>query len=558
MKLISLEINEQFRSLHSGFKINFRKITDTNIDTMNRFQPFCFAGLNGSGKSNVLEALSSIFYHLEFCVAKFKPNSFELYYKRNLSSPDAYTLQYLICDDNNDKLSHLVTVTKEKLKEPRMTVQKIPVDEEGVESEISLLPTKASNESAAGKYFLPDLVVGYSSGENEILSLPFIKTRLVHFDEYKESSIKGLEFKESETSLLYIDEEMSQALLLACMLFEDEETLKPLKYELGIIEVQSFRMHLKNNVFSLSEKTNYILDNISKTISRLKKCTPFSYLEHGLDSHGNKFEILTLDFLINDHSKRAFKEHFESSFELFQFFKLLYELNNYSISEETKEEVYKSRGIYTDGKVPIPSIDDKVFHFLDYMILKKVSGDNKLKELRLREFSDGEHQFLHTMGICLMIKDRRTLLLLDEPETHFNPGWRAKFIKVLNDSVKAGGGNCLLKDIIITSHSPYIISDCSPNSVIYFNKDKNTKKVQAISAKDMGVNTYGTSVEIISDELFDYNQSIGDLANEELNTVDLSSVSTFEDIESIKKRLSYLGESIEKDLILAKINRIKI
>ncbi|KEM52370.1 hypothetical protein AD47_5049, partial [Escherichia coli 6-319-05_S4_C3] len=31
---------------------------------------------------------------------------------------------------------------------------------------------------------LPQYVLGYSSGENEILSLPFFKMRFVQFDEY--------------------------------------------------------------------------------------------------------------------------------------------------------------------------------------------------------------------------------------------------------------------------------------------------------------------------------------------------------------------------------------
>ena len=176
----------------------------------------------------------------------------------------------------------------------------------------------------------------------------------------------------------------------------------------------------------------------------------------------------------------------------------------------------------------------------------------------LREFSDGEHQFLHTMGICLMLKDRRTLLLLDEPETHFNPGWRAKFIKVLNDSLKAGGTNNFLKDVILTSHSPFIISDCLPNNVILFKRNNESYKIEAKSAREMNFNTYGTSVEIILDELFEYNQSIGDWANEELKTIDFENIKSKEDKEAIKQELKILGESIEKDLILAKLNRMKL
>jgi restriction system-associated AAA family ATPase len=192
------------------------------------------------------------------------------------------------------------------------------------------------------------------------------------------------------------------------------------------------------------------------------------------------------------------------------------------------------------------------------MILKKIKGEKEPKELLLREFSDGEHQFIHTMGISIMLKSKRTLLLLDEPETHFNPGWRAKFIKVLNDSIQSGGANNFLKDVLLTSHSPFIISDCLPNNVIFFKRNKKTKKIEPKSASSLDFNTYGTSVDIILDELFGYNQSIGDLSNSVLKRVDFDAIKTLEDKESAKKELRLLGDSIEKDLILAKINRIDV
>lgn len=570
MKLLSLEIGEQFRSLHPGFQVNFHKLTEKGVESMLEFQPFCFAGLNGSGKSNVLEALTAIFYHLEMCVAKYRPDSFEKHFRRDTCAPNDFILRYLICrkeeENQNPKTAFIVQIEKNKGEDPRMFVDVSPTSLMIAQPlrEVSLKSSIRSQEAAPGKAFLPDLVVGYSSGENEILSLPFIKNRLIHFDEYKEAVKKGFPFDEPETSLIYIDEEMSQAVLLACMLYEDPKTtLKPLRDELGIVGIRSFRMNLNMQGLALDEeKTEYvpILQHVHKIIESLKSCATSWYERKrerkGINDH--LFSVLTLDFFVDEKTKQVFRDHFSSSFELFRFFQVLYELNANIISKATKEEVYKSRGFYTDGKLPEAGPEDRVFYFLDYMILKEIDGLDKPKELLLREFSDGEHQFLHTMGICLMLKDRRTLLLLDEPETHFNPGWRAKFIKVLNDSLKAGGTNNFLKDVILTSHSPFIISDCLPNNVIFFNRNKETHQIEARSARDMNFNTYGTSVEIILDELFEYNQSIGDWANEELKNIDFEKIKTKADIEAIKKELRILGDSIEKDLILAKLNRMKL
>ena len=562
MKLLKLELGEQFRSLHKGFNLEFHKLTSKGYSSMMEFQPFCFAGLNGSGKSNVLEALASIFYHLEFCVAKFRPISFEKHFDRKKSTPDIYKLEYLISnkDDGtiqNYKSSSLVTIIKEKNKEPKMTIQKYPFDDIEKARLIPFIPPIGDSTISEGKMYLPDLVVGYSSGENEILSLPFIKNRLVHLDEYQEAIKDDRDFIEPETSLVYIDEEMSQAVLLACLIFEDRETLKPLKKELGILGIQSFRMNLHNHFIELINKKENkelpILNHIDVIFEKLKKCTPFHF-----KSNNNDVERITIDFLIDENTKKAFREHFDSAFELFRVFQLLYELNNFSIHEKTKEEVYKSKGVYTDGKIPIPELSDKVFYFLDYMILKKIKGEDEPKELLLREFSDGEHQFIHTIGISIMLKSKRTLLLLDEPETHFNPGWRAKFIKVLNDSIQSGGANNFLKDVILTSHSPFVISDCLPNNVIFFKRNKKTKKIEPKSASSLDFNTYGTSVDIILDELFGYSQSIGDLSNSVLERVDFDAIKTLEDKENAKKKLRHLGDSIEKDLILAKINRVDI
>lgn len=592
MKLLKLKIDneEGFRSLQQGFEINFHTLADT--EAMGQFRPFCFAGLNGSGKSNVLEALANIFYHLEVCVARYLPESIKdpKNFKRNECTPDAFTLEYLIGQNNQNpyspKFFQKVVISKIKGEEPG-----IKVFDNLLEREILIIPNpkttkedkkkKLVNSSGKllehqDKIYLPDHIVGYSSGENEILSLPFIKSRLIHLDEYKQAAINNYEqFEESENSLIYIDNNMSQAVLLCCLLFEDDETLAPLRNidNTGILGLRSFRMNLNHHLFedpSYDKPTTGLKRRIPllkllelNQIEKLKNCATSLFLDP-------KTKTLWLDFYVNDATKSAFREHFENNpLKCFQLFKLLYELNNHFVDEETKEDVYRSKGVYTDWKLPMGSAGQDVFHFLDFYITKELKGTGKKKDLLLRSFSDGEHQFIHTMGICLLLKDRRTLILLDEPETHFNPSWRAKFIKILNDSITAGNpkdlpnGNFnfhLLKDILLTSHSPFIISDCLPDNVVLFEKDENgdttAKKVSEL--EDKAFNTYGTSVELILDKLFNYRQSIGDLSFSEFDKIDFSNLDSREKVELEKDKLRKLGESIEKDMVIARLNRISI
>ena len=571
MKLLKLEIGDlpkekQFRSLHAGFKVEFHKLDDKGIKAMESFSPFCFAGLNGSGKSNVLEGLASIFYHLECCVAKFKPQTFEKHFQEKKCNPDAFTLEYLIGQPDSRTYSlenfDKITITKTEGASPKMYKQAYPFTKEQKRILVSLEPRFDTTfpKAAEGKIYLPDIVVGYSSGENEILSLPFRRSRLINFDKYREDYIKGYKYEEPENSLIYIDSEMSQAVLLACLIYEDKETLKPLRNELGIIGLKSFRINL--NVHNLSNGDNEphpILNHVNEKIEELKKiCTCWQEYKHDVSPvTPGLWSVITLDFFVDNAIKHAFKDCFANSFELFRFFQVLHELNNNIISEAIKEEIFKSRGSYTDVKFPIGNLDETVFYFIDFTLIKDIEQVGP-KDLYLREFSDGEHQFLHTMGICLMLKNRRSLLLLDEPETHFNPSWRAKFIKILNDSINAGSieekknlNIHLLKDILLTSHSPFIISDCMPDNVILF-KRGDDGKVFPKTARDIEFNTYGASVDLILQEIFGMSHSISEHALEEIKV--LLRKRTVEPIIEGAKRF---GESYEKGFLFERIEELK-
>lgn len=585
MKLLSFSIpkNDQnigFRSLKPGFKIVFH--SELNESSMTKFSPFCFAGLNGSGKSNVLEALANIFYHLEVMSARILPDSIrnQKNFKRNECAVDIFQLEYLIGLKNvpSDSIESLtkVIITKDFGQEPKMQIRSFPFDDETKPSDV--LFEVVEGTSAPTKIFLPDHVVGYSSGENELLSLPFIKSRFLQLDEYKEATKSEVrEYNEPENSLIYIDSDMSQAVLLSCLLFENELTLASLRNvdNTGILGIRRFTIYLthqrfdfqkeEDNVFKVLEGTlikSETKEELPKQIEKLKQCATCWY------DDGNGISI---DFYVTEATKEAFKTHFGSAFELFQLFHLFYILNNHFVNRTNIEDVYQSKGNYTDWKIPVGGPADDAFYFLKYYLIKKEKKSGKVSDRLLRELSDGEHQFLHTTAICLMLKSKRTLLLLDEPETHFNPSWRAKFIKILNDSIEASHEDeeegkkksktpinniHLRKDILLTSHSPFIISDCMPDNVVLFERnDDGAITATKVSELDNAFNTYGTSVELILDKLFGYNQSIGDLSFSDIEAIDIESANSLEEIEKVKSELRKLGESIEKDMVLAQLNK---
>lgn len=586
MKLLSFSIPENienigFRSLKPGFEIYFHN--EWSKVSMSRFSPFCFAGLNGSGKSNVLEALANIFYHLEVMSARILPDSLrnQENFKRNECVVDVFKLEYLIGlkDTPSESIESLtkVVITKVSRQEPKMHVKPYPFDDETITSEIFF--RAGDDSSAPTKSFLPDHVIGYSSGENELLSLPFIKSRFLQLDEFKEATKTGIrQYQEPENSLIYIDNDMSQAVLLVCLLLESETTLAPLRdvNNTGILGLRRFTIYLTYQHFDFQEDDETVFkilegtlirpetsEELPKQIEKLKQCATCWY-EDG--------DGISLDYYVNNATKDAFKAHFGNAFELFQLFHLFYILNNHFVKKENVEDVYRSKGNYTDWKIPVGGPADDAFYFLKYYLIKQEKKSNKIFDLLLRDLSDGEHQFLHTTAICLMLKSKRTLLLLDEPETHFNPSWRAKFIKILNDSIEASQEKVeeniedkskllksnihLRKDILLTSHSPFIISDCMPDNVVLFErKDDGAVTARKVSELDNAFNTYGTSVELILDKLFGYNQSIGDLSYSDIEAIDVKSANSVDEIEKVKAELRKFGESIEKDMVLAQLNK---
>jgi len=153
------------------------------------------------------------------------------------------------------------------------------------------------------------------------------------------------------------------------------------------------------------------------------------------------------------------------------------------------------------------------------------------------------------MGICLMLENKSALLLLDEPETHFNPDWRSKFISTLKESLDQSQSNNLMHDILITSHSPFIISDCYPDKVVVFENGKSP-----INAKELDIPTFGTSVNILTNKIFGSKKTISGFSYEKLNDYR----KRFEEGESYEKIQIEInekfGDSIEKLLLLKELS----
>ena len=430
---------------------------------------------------------------------------------------------------------------------------------------------------------LPQYVLGYSSGENEILSLPFFKMRFVQFDEYWNALTRQLSYPgHPESRLAYLDSGFSQAILLCNLLFQDDATLQPFREDAGIEALREFRIILRRSIELRPEQlaaftsedenarqsleavvkgnpalhaetdelgnTRYRLNMLqllegdeksSLVVSALKRCATLSYIDDASDT-------LVLDYWVNEATRQAFRENFDgSALALFQAFQVLLTLNLYAVNEVLKTELYTSTSHYVSETVPTLASDQRIMRFKFVRFTKQ----DVAEPMMLKELSDGEHQLLHSLGLCLLFRETNSLFLLDEPETHFNPDWRANFISRLRKCLPGNGE--FAQEMLITTHTPFLISDSKPEKVLVFTKDKTSGKV-SISHPDY--NTLGASINKITMSTFGKRETIGGHAQALLEALRARFEQGDEDKEALITEIHrQLGDSVEKVLLIKAI-----
>lgn len=587
MKLLRLKITDPkgFRSLQAGFEHCFR--SEWDLKEEQGFEPFVCAGPNGSGKSNLLEALAAIFYHLECIYLENLPDSFRFEeaanpggFRSETATPDGFEIEYLIRPQDALKTKDYsgqahVRIAKQPGEPPQWFL--LNHEEQDGAVELTIGQTLA-------RQLLPDYILGYSSGENEILSLPFFKMRFVQFDEYDQALKQQLPYPgRPESRLVYLDSGFSQAILLCNLLFQDAGALTPFRDDVKIDELREFRIIIRRSIEveesqipafgsqdenkreSIEEivknhpalspmedesqtkryRVNLVQlldgsDTTDKVIPRLMRCATCWYLDEASDT-------LYLDYRVNDATRQAFRENFDfevngSPIALFQAFQVLLTLNLFAVSDTLKTDLYQSDSHYVSETVPTLASDERIMRFK----FVKFRKTDVAEPVMLKNLSDGEHQLLHTLGLCLLFKNTQSLFLLDEPETHFNPDWRANFVTRLHQSFNGSDG----QEMLVTTHTPFLISDSRPEKVLVFEKDRETGEV---SVKNPKYNTLGASINKITMTTFDKRETIGGHAQAMLDGL-RQRFEQGEDKEQLIAAINrQLGDSVEKVLLIKTI-----
>lgn len=539
MKLLRLKLHKQYRSL------DFDQQRFPKLDLVKyELDPICLVGLNGSGKSNLLELVADIFYKLETDLLDYKVAKREkpyIPYSNNKEKTEIYfEIDYSIRYSGEIYFVRIARLLRAKL--PSMSLY---TDERFIDIKEEL----AYNVTC--RNYLPK-VIAYTSGLNDLLSMPFIELQDYYAREvtHQVKVMENFDADVAEPNLLLMDFDSNAAILVANYLLNDPAKLAIFDVFARIKGLNSFKIVIQlDKVYS--NKRVLLPNGLEKIIQYLKNCS--TSCNHVPGTKGDFYEM---NFLLNPATKQLFSEFFGSPRKLFLALSKLNLLNALCVQPKYRTELRKKR---KEGKLlrfPTVPAFDKIFRIEDIeLILSKPNVRTEYLKI-----SDGEHQFIHIVGGMLLFdesdSEREVIYLLDEPDTHFNPQWRSEFFKEL-DAVLVNKKH----EIILTTHSPFILGDCHGYNVFVFERNPDTHVLNFSRSR---YETFGMNFSFLLQNIFGFSHQMSDKSRQHLEKLEekvknaeknIQNMSK-QEIENLDQELKLYGESMEKLFMVNQIDKL--
>lgn len=483
-----------------------------DLKTSTEISPICLVGLNGSGKSNLIEAIADVFCFLELINLPWKKTASDSSkYKKN---DHFFELEYDL--ETNDGI-HKIFIKKNKKAGVEFYARN------GNEDQIAVSPGIEQLK------FLPRRVIGYSSGLNETVSHPFLRTKTLYSEEVRDAAPKlGAPISESkgviDTRTLYMDYESNAAILICNYIFRSGEELSVINEYTRVNGVSSFNLRFNKKRAGRSGDSS-VVRLTSELDDSLKSFLRCAEKESQYDPDREEYE---LEFNLDNKTASRFRKEFSNAEALFMAMHKWSLLNALVLSDAQrtvflKEDVTKG----TLERPPSVPPKDRIFNISDL----KLNLSTPSITIDYSGLSDGEHQFIQVVGTVLLFNQPGSLFLFDEPESHFNPEWRTRFNVILNSLPNAG-----LHEFMISTHSPFLVSGTRGCNVFKFErKDAN------VGCKPVDFETYGASFDYLLNKLFGIESMIDQSARAELEEIIRSG-----NKEAMESALGDFAESREK------------
>lgn len=113
-------------------------------------------------------------------------------------------------------------------------------------------------------------------------------------------------------------------------------------------------------------------------------------------------------------------------------------------------------------------------------------------EMTYRDLSEGEQQLLLVLGLLKFTATEEALFLLDEPDTHLNPAWSTQYLSFLHRFIRQRE-TC---HIVMSSHDPLVFAGLTREQVRVFRRGEEGQAIVEVPDQDprgMGVAAILTS-----------------------------------------------------------------
>ena len=381
-------------------------------------------GVNGTGKSTVLRILFELFRLLE----------------SNEAINFAFELEYEIEKNGqprNIKISNRYQDLDNETIEYKQTPDVEEIDSDGKYNKIQL----SSN-------ILPDLIIAYTTG-NETNWLTLEDNNLDYITaSLPSSSPVDLAIQELPGKpQILIEEDDTSNIESKCMFISSHDipliTLCGLLTDLSkpkqqLSEILQASKINKLSGFSLKfRKANSKFQDWEK-VEELAKLTS-QRLRIGTD-YQLIFELSDLNL------PKSLIENYYSGFELFKI------LSQLSRPDQNGQTVLQSVNLFLERSIsdhPETELDKPLLHLLDWL-------------------SDGEKSFLGRMCLLTLLETNEALILLDEPEVHFNDFWKRQIVNLIDITLKNRHSH-----ILISTHSSITLTDVPKDNIMVLDRNGN-------------------------------------------------------------------------------------
>ncbi|MBQ5948281.1 ATP-dependent endonuclease [Massilia sp. ST3] len=409
--------------LKSVFISNYKNLKNFTLPFDGESFIDVFVGKNGTGKSNLFEALIEIFRHL----AEFDRRKADLGF--------SYRLFY--------EIAGVETTIEWSWGE----IDDISLRDKPKDRGLSINGRK---RKTIGQTKVPDNVLIYYSGHN--------KTVAALVDQYEgnfRQRIKRADFDESRF-FIGVGPEYKE-LLLAVLLIQpnDCKARQFICQKLGIANVApEIRMVLKRPVYAADSRFDIELNDesdrywkpqgITKTfLDRLHQCINTA-TESPLRSEG----------------------YFSSDERYILYFgidKIQLEFTDFSPQELFRQlDNLKTLGMLSEITVSL-----QLEHGFDASV---------------SHFSDGQFQSVYIYSIAELFKDRNCVVLLDEPDSFLHPEWQFDFLKQVFEITGVADKNC---HVLMSSHSAATLCPIEDQQINLFKIENSAVSCQKRSKKDV-------------------------------------------------------------------------